>query len=401
MTFDALRCLRDSKILVVGLPSHTSADLQPLDVSVFKPVKTATATVYRGALLENFQDGLGIKMDSWDLPPLLYTAWRKGATKSNVMAGFKATGIWPVQADWVDKEENKVKLEPSALFYKPELHDGSLITTAAEGEDSSDEENESSEEDDEEDVDELSDSELLVDPVPPVAAVTPPQPIATPSAGPVLDDIFAYMGAGKVARSALTHPDFEKEIRQVASNLGLDPNSFHKAAISGMTMVHAVQHTIRLPTPEETAALLVKTHKKPAANKMNESQAAAKILNTNERIARGVIVTAEKLAELEAKDGRRDDKMKQHHEEMRLLKAAHRLQVIAFGPYSTDDIGHCLTSKELVELCLKLELIDEHKRVTNKSFKNASRKLQAEWLLRQLDDAGIETKLLLYEVCLF
>jgi DDE superfamily endonuclease len=59
MTFEALRLYDEARILIVGMPSHTSADLQPLDVSVFKAVKTYTSNLYRDELLRKFQDGLG------------------------------------------------------------------------------------------------------------------------------------------------------------------------------------------------------------------------------------------------------------------------------------------------------------------------------------------------------
>jgi DDE superfamily endonuclease/Tc5 transposase DNA-binding domain len=59
MTFEALRLYDVARILIVGMPSHTSADLQPLDVSVFKAVKTYTSNLYRDELLHKFQVGLG------------------------------------------------------------------------------------------------------------------------------------------------------------------------------------------------------------------------------------------------------------------------------------------------------------------------------------------------------
>jgi DDE superfamily endonuclease/Tc5 transposase DNA-binding domain len=46
MTFQALQLFQSARILIVGMPSHTSADLQPLDVSVFKSVKGATSQFY-------------------------------------------------------------------------------------------------------------------------------------------------------------------------------------------------------------------------------------------------------------------------------------------------------------------------------------------------------------------
>ena len=96
MTFAALQLFQQAKILIVGMPSHTSADLQPLDVSVFKSVKGATSQYYRNSLLENFQNSEGMIIEYWSLFEILYNGWVKGASKENCISGFRATGIWPL-----------------------------------------------------------------------------------------------------------------------------------------------------------------------------------------------------------------------------------------------------------------------------------------------------------------
>ena len=69
MTFEALERFQEARILIVGMPSHTSADLQPLDVSVFKAVKSYTSNLYRDELLRKFQEGLGnfLRLNQYNL----------------------------------------------------------------------------------------------------------------------------------------------------------------------------------------------------------------------------------------------------------------------------------------------------------------------------------------------
>ena len=50
------------------------------------------------------------------MPDILYKGWVKGASKENCISGFRSTGIWPLNMNWVvDKAEI---LAPSLLFYK-------------------------------------------------------------------------------------------------------------------------------------------------------------------------------------------------------------------------------------------------------------------------------------------
>lgn len=90
------------------MPPYTSADLQPVDVSVFK--------FYRNQLLENFQNSDGMVIEYWSLPSILYKGWVEGASKDDCISGFRATGIWPLNMKWTDEKADV--LAPSPLFYK-------------------------------------------------------------------------------------------------------------------------------------------------------------------------------------------------------------------------------------------------------------------------------------------
>ena len=79
-------------IVIVTLPPHTTDKLQPLDVSVFGPFKT-----FLRALLNNFalmHPNQHITVHQ--LPEFACEAWIKASTPSNILGGFKSTGIWPI-----------------------------------------------------------------------------------------------------------------------------------------------------------------------------------------------------------------------------------------------------------------------------------------------------------------
>ena len=82
----------DNNIYVVYLPAHTSHVLQPLDLSVFSPLKHA----YRKHLnnintwAESTVVGKQIMLDC------ILRARREAVTAQNARARWKATGLWPV-----------------------------------------------------------------------------------------------------------------------------------------------------------------------------------------------------------------------------------------------------------------------------------------------------------------
>lgn len=77
----------DHKILPFCLPAHTSHVLQPLDVGVF----SALSTYYKQEV-----NLLRVPVDKNRFPDLLARSRKKAFTEKNIAAGFRATGIWPL-----------------------------------------------------------------------------------------------------------------------------------------------------------------------------------------------------------------------------------------------------------------------------------------------------------------
>lgn len=94
-SLDALQFCRANGIHAVSFPPHCSHRLQPLDVSVFGPFKTAM----NQQSLNFIQMHPGRPIEIFDIPAMVTRALEIGATEVNVKAGFRATGIWPVEPD--------------------------------------------------------------------------------------------------------------------------------------------------------------------------------------------------------------------------------------------------------------------------------------------------------------
>lgn len=91
----ALQFSRDNGIHVVSFPPHCFHRLQPLDVSVFKPFKSAINKQFETFMRMN--PGRPIRI--YDIPAMVSRALEIGVTKINIKSGFRATAVWPIDAD--------------------------------------------------------------------------------------------------------------------------------------------------------------------------------------------------------------------------------------------------------------------------------------------------------------
>lgn len=76
---------------LISFPPHCSHKLQPLDVSVFQPFKAAVNKLCAQWMRQN----AGKAMSITDIPSIVDRALQIGVSEANIVAGFKATGIWP------------------------------------------------------------------------------------------------------------------------------------------------------------------------------------------------------------------------------------------------------------------------------------------------------------------
>jgi hypothetical protein len=92
VTLGVILKANDAGLDMVTLPSHTSHEIQPLDVAVFKPFKTA----FRAYIDVWSMTHKGQKTMKEDLAQWVSLALKKAMTPSNIKVGFRCTGIWPL-----------------------------------------------------------------------------------------------------------------------------------------------------------------------------------------------------------------------------------------------------------------------------------------------------------------
>ncbi|KAJ8273773.1 hypothetical protein GJAV_G00105360, partial [Gymnothorax javanicus] len=82
-------------IVLLSFPPHCSHRLQPLDRSVFGPLK-----LYINSAADNWMRmNPGRTLTIYNIPSLVAKALPQAATASSISSGFECTGIWPLNPD--------------------------------------------------------------------------------------------------------------------------------------------------------------------------------------------------------------------------------------------------------------------------------------------------------------
>ena len=84
---------KDNHITLLSSPPHCSHELQPLDKSVYSPLKTFINQAVMLGCRE--KDNIGKSMTIHVIPKIVSYAFPKAMTPENIRAGFKSTGIYP------------------------------------------------------------------------------------------------------------------------------------------------------------------------------------------------------------------------------------------------------------------------------------------------------------------
>ena len=88
---DVLQFAKDNGVVMVSFPPHCSHKLQPLDRSVYGPLKRC----YKVACDDWIVSHKGRTMTIYDVPAMVGVAYPKAMTPANIQAGFKVSGISP------------------------------------------------------------------------------------------------------------------------------------------------------------------------------------------------------------------------------------------------------------------------------------------------------------------
>lgn len=106
-TLEVVRTAKDVRLDLITLPSHTSHALQPLDVAVSKPFKQFFCEYRDFWMSRNInQPARKETLAHW-----VSLSLRKALSESNIRAGFKRAGIYPLNRHAVDRH-----LAPSETY---------------------------------------------------------------------------------------------------------------------------------------------------------------------------------------------------------------------------------------------------------------------------------------------
>ncbi|XP_064083214.1 uncharacterized protein LOC135199256 [Macrobrachium nipponense] len=122
-----LRFARDKKILMYYLPPYSSHVMQPLDVSVFKPLKAEYRRVYNKV----WGELSAVDMPRKHFPYVLMMAMREGNMSENIISGFRSTGLVPFNPNAIDTSRfvTAEKEEEASAVQLPET---STVTSVVE-----------------------------------------------------------------------------------------------------------------------------------------------------------------------------------------------------------------------------------------------------------------------------
>ena len=109
-------------IHIITLPPHTSNKTQPLDRTVFGPMKTHYNQLADSWMMKH----VGKLITIYQIAELAGTALTKAATPENVISGFRVPGVWPFDRDIF----SNVDYLPSYITDRPAPEDNRAVDIA-------------------------------------------------------------------------------------------------------------------------------------------------------------------------------------------------------------------------------------------------------------------------------
>ena len=95
LSIDVLNECKENGVVMLSFPPHCSHKLQPLDRTVYGPLKTFLSNAQTSWMRNN----PGGTMNIHDIPFLLSSAFPLAFTPTNIMSGFRVSGICPFNRD--------------------------------------------------------------------------------------------------------------------------------------------------------------------------------------------------------------------------------------------------------------------------------------------------------------
>ena len=117
---------RENGIVLLSFPPHCSHKMQPLDVSVYSPFKT----FYNHACNSWLKAHPARTLTIYEIPEMVAKASPRAMAPTNIQAGFRQSGIYPLDRDifqdedFLSAEVTNRELNPSHDQPSPSQHDG-------------------------------------------------------------------------------------------------------------------------------------------------------------------------------------------------------------------------------------------------------------------------------------
>lgn len=101
LNVEILTYAKENHVEMLSFPPHCSHKLQPLDRSIYGPLKAS----YNQACDDWMSVNPGKVISEWEVAERFKIAYARAATIKNAMQGFETTGIWPFNSQVFGQEE--------------------------------------------------------------------------------------------------------------------------------------------------------------------------------------------------------------------------------------------------------------------------------------------------------
>ena len=133
LSIDALNIAKENYVHLLSFPAHCSHRLQPLDLSVYCPMKKFNSSAASAWMINN----PGKTMSIYDIPGIVCKSYPLAANPSNITAGFTQAGIVPFDREGFHSRANydpgfvTDRMDPTATLVEiemPPIEDPFFIT---------------------------------------------------------------------------------------------------------------------------------------------------------------------------------------------------------------------------------------------------------------------------------
>lgn len=101
VSIEIILAARSAGVHLITFPPHSSHRLQPLDVTIYGPMKTR----YNQACDDFMATNPGKPITIYNIAELSHKAFVQAFSKTNIMSGFHRTGIWPLNRNIFSEDD--------------------------------------------------------------------------------------------------------------------------------------------------------------------------------------------------------------------------------------------------------------------------------------------------------